>query len=274
MEVQENDSEQMNPLLYSRSQTLSEQPKPSSVSQVSIDKFKEDLRQRKMNTGGTSRRIIDRLQGIYLSKKISSYVPVSTEDSSDPNSSLHFSGRVPLIRGIDRVINGTKPAADVVLICGIKPLRYLWYMLSGVCCDSIQFGIDICLYHFLHITDPSICWVLGFGLSIIFRHSFHRYLVFGAYVGGYWKSLFRMYTGYSVTIFLSTVFNIVMTKNFHVSHYKAWVATLLWTGIVNYFILKHIWNFGGDSSSVGNRGSIDSRNEMRSSSNSRGGEIV
>lgn len=58
----------------------------------------------------------------------------------------------------------------------------------------------------------------------------------------------RMYTGYSIIILISTVFNIVMTKNLHVSHYKAWVCTLLWTGIVNYFILKHIWSFGGNKS--------------------------
>lgn len=149
-------------------------------------------------------------------------------------------------------------------------LTLLMCILNAVCCDSIQFGIDLCLYHALHITDPSVCWILGFGLSIIFRHTFHRYLVFGAYVGGYWNSLMRMYTGYSIIIFISTVFNIVMTKNFHVSHYKAWIATLLWTGIVNYFILKHIWAFGESASDAGKNNSSESRNGGRSLSTSRG----
>lgn len=54
-----------------------------------------------------------------------------------------------------------------------------------------------------------------------------------------------MYGGYSVIMVISTVFNMVMTKSLHFTHYVAWIATLLWTGIVNYFILKHIWSFGG-----------------------------
>jgi len=29
-----------------------------------------------------------------------------------------------------------------------------------------------------------------------------------------------------------------------VPHYVAWVLTLLWTGVVNYFILKRLWSFG------------------------------
>jgi hypothetical protein len=56
-----------------------------------------------------------------------------------------------------------------------------------------------------------------------------------------------MYAGYSIIMVISTIFNIVMTKVFLFSHYEAWIATLLWTGIVNYFILKHIWSFGGSS---------------------------
>jgi hypothetical protein len=101
----------------------------------------------------------------------------------------------------------------------------------------------------LHVTwgieDASLCWALGFGMSIIFRHTSHRYLVFGDYVGGYAKSLLRMYGGYSIIIVISTMFNIIMTKLAKMNHYAAWIITLLWTGIVNYFILKKIWSFGG-----------------------------
>jgi putative flippase GtrA len=53
-----------------------------------------------------------------------------------------------------------------------------------------------------------------------------------------------MYAGYSIIIVISTIFNIVMTRKLELQHYVAWVITLLWTGIVNYFILKKLWTFG------------------------------
>lgn len=218
-------------------------------------------------------QIVDRLQGIYLSKKISSYISVSNNNEDGGNGALHPSGRIPLIKGIDRVVSGSQPASQSVTLCGFKPLRYLWYMLSGVCCDCIQLAIDFFLFHALNITDPSACWILGFGSSIIFRHSFHRYLVFGAYVGGYWKSLMRMYGGYSIIMVLSTIFNVVMTKVMHFTHYQAWISTLLWTGIANYFILKHIWSFGGPPTSGDKRKEGGSTIEL-SAQPQGGGSIV
>jgi putative flippase GtrA len=156
---------------------------------------------------------------------------------------------VPLIEGLDKVIFGTLSAAEAVFICGIKPPQYLFYMLSGAVCDVIQLLMD-CLLHFgFGIEDASMCWIVSFVLSIVFRHTSHRYLAFGDYVGGYWNSLLRMYGGYSVIIVLSTLFNIVMTKMARFPHYVAWIVTLLWTGIVNYFILKKLWTFGGTSTS-------------------------
>mmetsp|Transcript_5963 Transcript_5963/g.8854 ORF Transcript_5963/g.8854 Transcript_5963/m.8854 type:complete len:125 (-) Transcript_5963:245-619(-) len=109
------------------------------------------------------------------------------------------------------------------------------------------------LFRVFHISDPSVCWALAFSFSIIFRHTSHRYLVFGDYVGGYCRSLGRMYGGYSIIIVLSTLFNVVMTKVLMISHYTAWIVTLLWTGIVNYFILKHIWSFGGEKNDSSKR---------------------
>jgi hypothetical protein len=159
--------------------------------------------------------------------------------SSNPDEAVF------LITGLDRVVYGTVAAADSILIAGAKPPRYLWYMLSGACCDVIQFAIDVILHVIFDIQDASMCWALGFGFSIVFRHSFHRYLVFGDYVGGYWASLGRMYAAYSVILVLSTAFNMFMTKVVETSHYTTWILTLLWTGIANYFILKKIWSFGG-----------------------------
>jgi putative flippase GtrA len=151
---------------------------------------------------------------------------------------------VPIITGLERTLYGTQPAAEVVRILGIRPPRYLCYMISGLVCDILQFFLDFLLYSYVTL-DASACWALSFGISIFFRHTTHRYLVFGDYVGGYYKSLGRMYAGYSFIIVLSTMFNIVMTKYSQVPHSYAWVITMLWTGIVNYFILKKLWSFGG-----------------------------
>uniref|UniRef100_A0A7S3PXD5 GtrA/DPMS transmembrane domain-containing protein n=1 Tax=Chaetoceros debilis TaxID=122233 RepID=A0A7S3PXD5_9STRA len=212
---------------------------------VSVGKYREEMRKRRISSGRCPIKmctfIVERIQGVYLPVGFSSYLPVSTDD----NNAMHPAGRVPLFRGIDKVLNGKRPASELVTICGIKPLRYFWYMISGGLCDIVQFGIDFLLLHALHVNDSSTCWALGFGISIVVRHSSHRYLVFGDYVGGYWKSLMRMYTGYSIIIVISTLFNIFMTKVLMLSHYTAWIATLLWTGIVNYFILKYIWSFDG-----------------------------
>jgi hypothetical protein len=157
---------------------------------------------------------------------------------------------VPLISGLDHVIYGTAAAADVVVLFGLKkkPLpRYCFYMLSGALCDMMQFGVDSTLHHMHIIVDDSTCWAVGFFVSIAFRHTSHRYLVFGNYVGGYYRSLGRMYAAYSIIILLSTLFHILVTKGVvaSFSHTSAWFLTLLWTGVANYFILKKIWNFGG-----------------------------
>jgi putative flippase GtrA len=173
-----------------------------------------------------------------------------------------------IVTGLERVFYGTQPAAEVVTIGGIHPPRYLCYMLSGFLCDIIQFGIDFALYQ--QLQDASLCWALSFAMSIVFRHTTHRYLVFGDYVGGYWKSLGRMYAGYSIIIVLSTLFNVLMTKYINVPHSIAWIITLLWTGIVNYFILKKLWSFGG-SSSTGSKDKIDSSSGIMPN---RGQELV
>lgn len=161
-----------------------------------------------------------------------------------------------LVTGLDRVVYGTVAAADAIRIAGIQPPRYLWYMLSGAGCDILQLIMDMILHFLFGIHDASICWAVSFFLSIVFRHTSHRYLVFGDYVGGYRKSLLRMYAAYSIIIVLSTLFNILMVQMASISHYLAWILTLLWTGIANYFILKRIWTFGGGSSSSSSPASL------------------
>mmetsp|Transcript_18871 Transcript_18871/g.52705 ORF Transcript_18871/g.52705 Transcript_18871/m.52705 type:complete len:241 (-) Transcript_18871:239-961(-) len=148
-----------------------------------------------------------------------------------------------LITGLRKVMYGTQPAAEVVKIAGFSPPRYLCYMISGSGCDVIQFFLYIFFYW--QLKNASLCWALSFGSSIVFRHTTHRYLVFGDYVGGYWRSLGRMYAGYSIIIVLSTIFNFIVTKTSNIPHVVTWILTMLWTGIVNYFILKKLWSFDG-----------------------------
>jgi hypothetical protein len=167
-----------------------------------------------------------------------------------PSSKVGGRGhRVPLIAGLDHVVYGHAAAADVVVFAGgrVQPPRYCFYMLSGALCDVLQFGMDWMLHSSRLIQDDSLCWAVGFFLSVVFRHSSHRYLVFGKYMGGYYKSLCRMYAAYSIIIVLSTLFHrVIMTIQVaFFSHTAAWFLTLAWTGVANYFILKKVWSFGG-----------------------------
>mmetsp|Transcript_9531 Transcript_9531/g.10512 ORF Transcript_9531/g.10512 Transcript_9531/m.10512 type:complete len:317 (+) Transcript_9531:106-1056(+) len=218
-----------------------EAPSPSSV-----DIYKAEMRKRR-KTGGRSqlcRYTVDKLQGIMLPERLSSYIPISTTDelNQEVNQTLYPRGRIPLFSGLSKVTKGTKPASEAVALCGFKPHRFVWFIMSGFICDVIQFGIDIALFHLLHIQGSSLCWLLGFSLSIIVRHTSHRYLVFGNYVGGYCHSLMKMYAGYSIILVLSTLFNLVLTHLVRMQHYTAWIITLIWTNIVNYFLLKQLWS--------------------------------
>jgi len=88
--------------------------------------------------------------------------------------------------------------------------------------------------------------MLSFFFSIGFRHSSHRYLVFGEYNGTYYESLVRMYISYTFVVLLSTAFNVVMVRTMRLGWMYAWVITLVWTGGVNYFIIKQLWGVGGE----------------------------
>jgi putative flippase GtrA len=184
------------------------------------------------------RKLVDWIQKQRLPKRRSSSNTNNTSNTAQQEGVL-------VITGLDRVLYGNQSAAEAIQIAGVQPPRYLWYMLSGSGCDVIQFSMDLLLYYALNIQDASTCWAISFSLSVYFRHISHRWLVFGDYVGGYKASLIRMYGGYSVIIVLSTVFNILVSRMTSIPHYTAWILTLLWTGIANYFILKKLWSFGG-----------------------------
>ena len=201
--------------------------------------------------------IVNRLSG----KKTATSLPHHHHHggSMSPQHPSNLDKPVRILSGLEKVfIYGTHPAADAVLILGIQPPRYLCYMISGMICDVIQFMFDFLLHskHALGIRDASICWFVSFFISVFFRHTTLRYLVFGNYVGGYYQSLKRIYSGYSIIIVLSTAFNYTMTHSskIHLPHYIAYIITLLWTGIVNYFILKKLWSFTGTTITESNTG--------------------
>lgn len=79
----------------------------------------------------------------------------------------------PCCAGWDLVCaaGATRPAADVVRVCGVRPPRYAFYMLSGSSCDVYQLVIDAFIHEVLGIYDSSVCWGLGFGISVALRHT-------------------------------------------------------------------------------------------------------
>jgi len=80
-------------------------------------------------------------------------------------------------------------------------------------------------------------WLSAYLLSIVWQHSLHRYLVFGA-TGNYWKTLMWTYVSYTLSLVLSSVLNYVLADQLSLNHRIAFVLTLLLTGILNFFTLK------------------------------------
>jgi hypothetical protein len=136
---------------------------------------------------------------------------------------------------------------DSVRVCGYRIPHYFWYVLSGFLCDVCQFFIDSLLFAFISSIGwewekQTVCWTLSYTASIMIRHTSHRYIVFGDFEGSYCASLGRTYLTYSTSIVLSMVSNHVISNTLQFSHYQAWFITMLWTGILNYFLLKASWN--------------------------------
>mmetsp|Transcript_18369 Transcript_18369/g.27220 ORF Transcript_18369/g.27220 Transcript_18369/m.27220 type:complete len:211 (+) Transcript_18369:85-717(+) len=181
-----------------------------------------------MIDGSTAQRCIDKLQRIQVR---------NCRNSNQKH--------VQCIEGLNLVVGGNASAAEAIILCGWRPPQYFWFVLAGGTADIIQLIIDIVLHLVIGIQDAGICWVTGFAISIIFRHTLHRYLTFGKYKGGYCSSLLRTYATYSITMVLSTIFDEIATRGGGMPHYLAWVVTLLWTGLVNFFLLKWSWSFGG-----------------------------
>jgi hypothetical protein len=141
-------------------------------------------------------------------------------------------------------------------VCGYKVPQYFFFVLSGALCDVAQALIDyaVSLLYRLEWERATVCWTTSYTLSIILRHSSHRLLVFGEFEGTYCSSLTRTYMTYSTSIVVSMLSNHVFVSFLNMSHRVAWVVTMLWTGIYNYFALKASWrrkDGSGGSSGTG-----------------------
>ena len=131
-------------------------------------------------------------------------------------------------------------------ICGRKIPQYPLFMLSGAICDVFQAFIDYGIYLLMKSEGieearTTISWTLSYTISIIIRHQSHRLLVFGEYDGTYWTSLIRTYMAYSSSIVVSMITNHQLVNTLGLSYRVAWIITMLWTGIYNYFFLKATW---------------------------------
>jgi len=132
---------------------------------------------------------------------------------------------------------------EKVRCCGYKIHNYFWFMLSGMLCDVAQALIDYCVYlvYVIPYERATVCWTISYTLSIVVRHMSHRYIVFGEYEGSYCSSLMRTYATYSSSIVISIFSNHYIVEYLRFSHRDAWICTMLWTGVYNYFMLKNNW---------------------------------
>jgi hypothetical protein len=126
---------------------------------------------------------------------------------------------------------------------GHKIPLYPLFMVSGAVCDTFQALIDYCIssVYTSEFAKETVCWTLSYTLSIVLRHSSHRLLVFGDYEGSYCMSLTRTYMAYSSAIVISMFANHQLVAFFGFERREAWVLTMLFTGIYNFFILKASW---------------------------------
>lgn len=126
---------------------------------------------------------------------------------------------------------------------GYKMPQYFWFVVSGGICDVVQAFLDygVSIIYTSDYEKVTVCWTVSYILSIWVRHYTHKTLVFGDYEGTYWASLWRLYVAYFGSIVLSGVTNSMMVNNLGLTHMQAWVITMLWTGILNYFMIRGTW---------------------------------
>ena len=88
-----------------------------------------------------------------------------------------------------------------------------------------------------NIPEPvTVAWFLSYLVSIWLHHALHAMLVYG-WGSSYWAGLLATYTGYSGALLASVPINAGLVNYFHLTASQAWLATLVLTGVANYFVL-------------------------------------
>jgi putative flippase GtrA len=102
------------------------------------------------------------------------------------------------------------PLAETVRWRGKLLPRYGWYMLSGAVCDVGQFVLYKTLWN--SVGSPTFSWTAAYVLSIAMRQEAHKVFVFGHYEGSWWKSLWRFYCVYFLTVATSMPVNWLLVR--------------------------------------------------------------
>lgn len=113
------------------------------------------------------------------------------------------------------------PLAETVRWRGKLLPRYGWYMLSGAVCDIGQFILYKTLWSSFGL--PTFSWTAAYVLSIALRQEAHKVFVFGHYEGSWWRSLWRFYCVYFLTVATS------MPVNWALVHLMSCLPTQLLT---------------------------------------------
>lgn len=131
---------------------------------------------------------------------------------------------------------------DKCRVFGYKVPLYFFFVLSGALCDIVQAVVYLVLYNIYPDVSEraTVCWTASYTISVSVRHTSHRLLVFGDYEGTYWSSLTKTYASYLSSIVVSIFTNYLLVL-IGAGHVYAWLITMIWTGVYNYFVLKSSW---------------------------------
>src|SRR6056297_1094567 len=95
----------------------------------------------------------------------------------------------------------------------------------------------------------TISWIVSYLISIFFQNLLFRYLVFGP-IKPYFRSLLYTYLAYSLSIVLSSVFTDLLVYRVGLNERLSWFITFSITGVINYFIISHIFADKKDIESI------------------------
>mmetsp|Transcript_7168 Transcript_7168/g.22681 ORF Transcript_7168/g.22681 Transcript_7168/m.22681 type:complete len:145 (+) Transcript_7168:1-435(+) len=117
--------------------------------------------------------------------------------------------------------------------------RPLMFQISGIIGTALFYVAYEAIYaaNQVDFHRAGVSWALSYGLSILWQHALHRYLVFGPH-GNYVKSLIYCYVCYALSIVLSSLVMDLLVEVMHLEYHHAWIASLVATGAINYLTVS------------------------------------